>query len=219
MKKVILAVIPVILFALLFLYVDGFSFGDKNGNQKTYSDEALGFEIKYPEAWRAEECTYEGFGIVGFGDSSEKLLVCNSDAPPLSYINVQVGGPAAQFDLILDNLLNNLDNTSRIDMELDGRPAVKIYGETKPTEGPGLPVGIKMIMVFTKERGKVYSVNHWNLDNKDYTKEFDEMLSTFKFLGGDTVCIQVITKAKNPQTEETRDFPTPCDVPEGWDIL
>ena len=29
-------------------------------------------------------------------------------------------------------------------------------------------------------------------------------------------CIQVITPARNPQTGETRDFPTPCDVPEGW---
>lgn len=30
-------------------------------------------------------------------------------------------------------------------------------------------------------------------------------------------CIQVITPAKNPQTGECREFPTPCDVPEGWD--
>lgn len=30
------------------------------------------------------------------------------------------------------------------------------------------------------------------------------------------VCVQVITPAKNPQTGEVRDFPTPCDVPEGW---
>ena len=29
-------------------------------------------------------------------------------------------------------------------------------------------------------------------------------------------CAQVITAAKNPATGEVRDFPTPCDVPEGW---
>jgi len=29
-------------------------------------------------------------------------------------------------------------------------------------------------------------------------------------------CIQVITPAKNPQTQEVRNFPTPCDVPVGW---
>ncbi|OGN17931.1 MAG: hypothetical protein A3C88_00950 [Candidatus Yanofskybacteria bacterium RIFCSPHIGHO2_02_FULL_50_12] len=30
------------------------------------------------------------------------------------------------------------------------------------------------------------------------------------------LCTQVITSARNPQTGETREFPTPCDVPEGW---
>lgn len=30
-------------------------------------------------------------------------------------------------------------------------------------------------------------------------------------------CIQVIQPAKNPNTGETREFPTPCDVPEGWE--
>lgn len=30
------------------------------------------------------------------------------------------------------------------------------------------------------------------------------------------VCIQVITPARNAKTGEVQDFPTPCDVPEGW---
>lgn len=34
-----------------------------------------------------------------------------------------------------------------------------------------------------------------------------------------TACIQVITKARNPKTGEVRDFPTPCDVPEGWIVV
>lgn len=33
------------------------------------------------------------------------------------------------------------------------------------------------------------------------------------------VCIQVITPARNPETGETRDFPTPCDVPSGWTVV
>lgn len=31
------------------------------------------------------------------------------------------------------------------------------------------------------------------------------------------VCIQIITPAKDPKTGECRKFPTPCDVPEGWE--
>jgi len=32
-------------------------------------------------------------------------------------------------------------------------------------------------------------------------------------------CIQVITPAKNIKTGEVRDFPTPCDVPDGWEVI
>lgn len=31
------------------------------------------------------------------------------------------------------------------------------------------------------------------------------------------ICAQVITPAKNIQTSECKEFPTPCDVPEGWE--
>ncbi len=32
-------------------------------------------------------------------------------------------------------------------------------------------------------------------------------------------CIQVITPARNPQTGDTEDFPSPCDVPDGWVLV
>ncbi len=35
----------------------------------------------------------------------------------------------------------------------------------------------------------------------------------------DVVCVQVITPAKNPATGEVVDYPTPCDVPDGWEAL
>lgn len=34
-----------------------------------------------------------------------------------------------------------------------------------------------------------------------------------------SVCIQVITTAKNSLTKEVKDFATPCNVPAGWDIV
>lgn len=36
---------------------------------------------------------------------------------------------------------------------------------------------------------------------------------------GGEVCAEIITDARNPATGEIRTFPTPCDVPEGWDTL
>ncbi len=33
------------------------------------------------------------------------------------------------------------------------------------------------------------------------------------------MCAQVITPARNPETGEIREFPTPCDVPDGWEVI
>ncbi len=47
----------------------------------------------------------------------------------------------------------------------------------------------------------------------------DLSLATFSEDSGDTVCIQVITPARNTATGEIREFPTPCDVPSGWEVI
>ncbi|MEN9390316.1 MAG: hypothetical protein RLZZ283_416 [Candidatus Parcubacteria bacterium] len=33
------------------------------------------------------------------------------------------------------------------------------------------------------------------------------------------ICIQVVTSARNPMDGEIREFPTPCDVPDGWEEI
>lgn len=35
---------------------------------------------------------------------------------------------------------------------------------------------------------------------------------------GEIFCAQVITQARDPNTGEVAEFPTPCDVPKGWEI-
>ncbi len=35
----------------------------------------------------------------------------------------------------------------------------------------------------------------------------------------DIACAQVITPARNPDTGDIREFPTPCDVPDGWEVI
>ncbi|MBI2020723.1 hypothetical protein HYS94_04935 [Candidatus Daviesbacteria bacterium] len=45
----------------------------------------------------------------------------------------------------------------------------------------------------------------------------DDRLGVCASACGETGCIQVITPAENPQTGECKDFPSPCDVPIGWD--
>ena len=38
-------------------------------------------------------------------------------------------------------------------------------------------------------------------------------------LSEERMCIQVLTPAINPATGEQRSFPTPCEVPQGWENL
>ncbi len=33
------------------------------------------------------------------------------------------------------------------------------------------------------------------------------------------MCAHVITPARNPETGDIREFPTPCDVPDGWELI
>ena len=37
--------------------------------------------------------------------------------------------------------------------------------------------------------------------------------------GEDEVCIQVVVQARNLATGEIKEFPNPCDIPEGWEII
>lgn len=33
------------------------------------------------------------------------------------------------------------------------------------------------------------------------------------------VCAQVMTSARNPATGQIKVYPTPCDVPDGWEVV
>lgn len=35
----------------------------------------------------------------------------------------------------------------------------------------------------------------------------------------DVMCAQVITPARDPKTGAITEFPTPCDVPKGWELI
>ena len=35
----------------------------------------------------------------------------------------------------------------------------------------------------------------------------------------DKLCAQVITSARHPEKGDITEFPTPCDVPQGWEVI
>lgn len=57
----------------------------------------------------------------------------------------------------------------------------------------------------------------WSLS--DVARKAREAESDVRGDEGGEVCVQVVTAAKDSVTGDMRDFPTPCDVPEGWEIV
>ena len=52
-----------------------------------------------------------------------------------------------------------------------------------------------------------------------YVNYFLEEESTVQPGENQEVCAQVITPARNPDTGDITEFPTPCDVPDGWELI
>ena len=66
-----------------------------------------------------------------------------------------------------------------------------------------------------RERGK---------NESEINREIKEFRGELKRVGKKKVenvslCIQVITPARNPETGECKEYPTPCDVPNGWEKI
>lgn len=83
------------------------------------------------------------------------------------------------------------------------------------------PVPIQIKYYFEKF-GNTYNLSRSSLYSEQNVKDFEEKAEEILFKFGfnqPIVCIQIVTRARNPKTDEFKDFPTPCDVPEGWEKL
>ncbi len=86
---------------------------------------------------------------------------------------------------------------------------------------PGNPSLMATIIFKAKKIGSTTisftdeSVIYRNSDNQNILQiKVDSTISITE--KPEEVCVQVITPAKDPKTGECKEFPTPCDVPEGW---
>jgi hypothetical protein len=152
----------------------------QQSTEKSYRSEALKFSIKYPSTWRYDACGEGDTGLVTFG-MSENMLFCNSDAFPGGYITVQIYSGAELGQAIL-SAMGNLENATKEDITLDGKPAARISGMTMSLEGPSLPPGMRQVLVMAYNQNKIYSIIYLNHEEQDYESEFDKAVASFKFL-------------------------------------
>ena len=195
---------------------------DETVNWQMYTNKAIGFYFKYPPYLIPNSLgKVDQTELVSFAqDSKEKLLL--SVLPNPQNIDLQKFSEKVK-----------LQDTKReySKAEINGYQALLLRTKWPCTEEcepnkikneqyhvdfkvNGFVVGFK-INTFDQSGGTSVSEEEW----------LNQILSTFKFLDSapspsptksPTVCIQVIQPAFNQQTGECKQFPTPCDVPEGW---
>ncbi|HYE22421.1 MAG TPA: hypothetical protein VD998_02405 [Verrucomicrobiae bacterium] len=96
----------------------------------------------------------------------------------------------------------------------------KLYSQLPTYEESQPPVLEKrhlygFVFLFVVFGGLIFIIYNWQYGRTNPAVGSGENESKY-----DTgVCIQVITPARNPFTGEIKEFPTPCDVPEGWERI
>ena|SRR3989344_3750704 len=182
---------------------------------QTYRNEEYGFELKYPVNWEINQEHKTSSVIYLNPDKDNEFIVFNVDikenpdnlpikewAKPLDnywYLNWEEG-----FMGTYDEKNITIDNKSALWVNAGGEGGWNIHTI--------IPIDKKLIFVtLGSDIHDEYSMEKG---------EYNQVLATFKFISekDGQICIQVITPARNPDTGEVREFPTPCDIPEGWII-
>jgi hypothetical protein len=177
---------------------------DSTANWQTYTNAQYGFEVQIPNQWSVSapyESTKKGISIYG----------PQADLPSitLTYYATLVDVPfnpvtRRRYDYFDQYVMNTqIFKDQKIISLGDGRATSAVLVADPTTR-----------VVLISGNGHFYEFSY-QVRYEQTWHELDQILSTFKFTD-DKVCIQVITGARNPQTGEVRDFPTPCDVPAGW---
>ena len=144
-------------------------------NWKTYKNSHLGFTIKYPEDWLINDC---GGVDISLAPSTQLLGVCESGSPGL--ILIQTGLDSTNYaDEIKQLNPSDYDNFQKT--IIADKEAIKTSIVQK--EDTYVPKGTKSITYSINFNGRVLRINYIQLPKwGDYSKTFDQILSTFKFI-------------------------------------
>ncbi len=140
---------------------------DEITDWKTYKNEELGFELKYPTDWRVAEIKGGGAIGAGFGPKSKVEdtlfgVIIVSEIPTL-------GTKGANYEI------TKVDTVS-----FGGYPAKKVYTKN-------LSVGKEWARLYIEKNGSIFSIGQPTLNNSNFPFEnkynniINQILSTFKF--------------------------------------
>ncbi len=156
---------------------------------------------------------YEEAGLTGINEDNLEAL--NNIVKGLIYSDVDT---KEELQAILDKFNIVLPDTTKPIITLNGKASITLqkgdsYIEAGATATDDRDGNIAVIItgeVNTEKEGS-YTISYTAED-----KAKNKASTTRTVIIKDTPCVQVITHAYNPKTNEEKDFATPCDVPEDW---
>jgi len=127
----------------------------------------------------------------------EKLSEMKREGRDISRVQERISNMTHKHTLVLENNLEDVPEEARKGLENSLRASTNAH--------------IRVRKEISQRKGK-------NETDAEIIEKFENQVR--KGLGKDSeFCIQVITPAYNPETEECKEFRTSCDVPEGWERI
>lgn len=197
---------------------------------KTYQNNKYRYLIQYPANWSIDtNNAYNNLGFGGFtytmegplkvsgnfssGGTMFLRLKDNPDERGRDVLTFQIikPDPVIKIEEFSPHEASLFDSSDKKEiLTISGLPAVR-YTDSNYVAGENINYSFGTTFIKDNKRGVVYLFTYFRPD-------LAPIISTFKLLesGDDFMCIQVITRAKDSKSGRIIDFPTPCDVPEGW---
>ena len=151
---------------------------DETADWKTFSDSTLNYSLKYPTGWLTNDC---GPDPVFFAPKKEYLGVCNSGFGGLIGISTVTGTTFSDLENSYSD--TDYDNLKKEKMVLSGKVTTKITGTSKVKSEIMDETGTKKIVYLVNLGTSTLLISYsQSKDWQDYSKEFELMVSTFKFL-------------------------------------
>lgn len=220
-KKILIGIVALVVIGAVAVL----AIGNKETSDKTYQNPVMGISFTYPAEYVVTE--KDGGDDRGIY-SSATLTRADAQIPEggegptsitfVSYQNNLAGLTPEAWARKATESNFNLNGATTSPMMIGGREAFTYTWD-------GLYRGVSGVI----QHGDwllVATVTTMDEDD-DIAEDFQEILATLTLTEplslsdttGKKVCAQVITPAKNTKTGEVKKFPTPCDVPAGWQIV